>query len=294
MSSSRRKPSRRSWEPSSGPRAPSHGPRAHASGSPDAEHLVPGPRAVAELLAHAPARIEALWLDARREGSELHAQALAAGVAVALVDARELAHRAPDLDCQGVLVRARPPAWRELEDLLDEADAAPEAPGTPASGLEPAVQAAGARRILVALDGVQDPQNLGAIIRSCEFFGVRGLFWPRDRAASVTPAVVRASAGASERLALCRVVNLARALETCRDRGVWVVGMVADGGEPLPRLVAEDRVPDPLVLVMGSEHGGLRRLTRARCDLLATIPGRGGVASLNVSAATAAALALLA
>lgn len=293
MSSSRRKPSRRSWEPSSGPRGPSHGP-SRPSGNPDAEHLVPGPRAVAELLAHAPARIEALWLDARREGSELHAQALAAGVAVALVDARELAHRAPDLDCQGVLVRARPPAWRELEDLLDEADTVPEAPGTTASDLEPAVQAAGARRILVALDGVQDPQNLGAIIRSCEFFGVRGLFWPRDRSASVTPAVVRASAGASERLALCRVVNLARALETCRDRGVWVVGTVADGGEPLPRLVAEDRVPDPLVLVMGSEHGGLRRLTRARCDLLATIPGRGGVASLNVSAATAAALALLA
>lgn len=256
---------------------------------------MPGPRAVAELLAHAPARIEALWLDARREGSELHAQALAAGVAVALVDARELAHRAPDLDCQGVLVRARPPAWRDLEDLLDAVEAEPEGPGTtPASNVERAVQGAGSRRLLVALDGVQDPQNLGAIIRSCEFFGVRGLFWPRDRAATVTPAVVRASAGASERLALCRVVNLARALETCRDRGVWVLGTVADGGEPLPRLVAEDRVPDPLVLVMGSEHGGLRRLTRAHCDLLATIPGRGGVASLNVSAATAAALVLLA
>lgn len=286
--SSRRKPSRNPWTPSPGGRpsaAPGARPGARPSAGADAEHLVPGPRAVAELLAHAPARIEALWLDARREGSELHAQALAAGVPVTVVDARELAHRAPDLDCQGVLVRARPPAWRDLEDLLDAAEA------TEPDG---AIQAAGSRRVLVALDGVQDPQNLGAIIRSCEFFGVLGLFWPRDRAATVTPAVVRASAGASERLPLCRVVNLARALETCRDRGVWVLGTVADGGEPLPRLVAEDRVPDPLVLVMGSEHGGLRRLTRARCDLLATIPGRGGVASLNVSAATAAALALLA
>lgn len=289
MSSSRRKPSRRSWEQGGGPRAQGHGPAgasARLGSNPDVEHLVPGPRAVAELLAHAPARVEVLWLDARREGSELHAQALAAGVAVTLVDARELAQRTPDLDCQGVLVRARPPAWRDLEDLLDETEAAV------AEGA--AQDTAGARRLLVALDGVQDPQNLGAIIRTSEFFGVRGLFWPRDRAATVTPAVVRASAGASERLALCRVVNLARALETCRDRGVWVLGTVAEGGEPLPRLVAEDRVPDPLVLVMGGEHGGLRRLTRARCDLLATIPGRGGVASLNVAAATAAALALLA
>jgi len=242
---------------------------------------VPGPRAVAELLAHAPGRVEGLWLDVRRERSELHAQALAAGVAVTLVEARELAQRAPDLDCQGVLALARPPAWRDLEDLLDAIEAGPREPDA-------------ARRVLVALDGVQDPQNLGAIIRTCEFFGVLGLFWPRDRAATVTPAVVRASAGASERLALGRVVNLARALETCRDRGVWVLGTVADGGEPLPRLVAEDRLPEPLVLVMGGEHGGLRRLTRARCDLLATIPGRGGMASLNVSAATAAALALLA
>lgn len=253
----------------------------------DAEHLVPGPRAVAELVAHAPGRVEALWLDPRREGSELHAQALAAGIAVTLVDARELERRSPDVDCQGVLARARPPAWHELDDLLDQLDAGS---GAEAEGPEPR----SGRRVLVALDGVQDPQNLGAIIRTCEFFGVLGLFWPRDRAATVTPAVVRASAGASERLPLCRVVNLARALETCQGRGVWVLGTVADGGEPLPRLVAEDRVPDPLVVVMGAEHGGLRRLTRARCDLLATIPGRGGVASLNVSAATAAALALLA
>lgn len=242
---------------------------------------MPGPRAVAELLAHAPGRVEALWLDVRREGTELHAQAQAAGVAVTVVDGRELARRAPDFDCQGVLARARPPAFRDLEDLLDAAEAS--APTQPE----------GSRRVLVALDGVQDPQNLGAIMRTCEFFGVVGLFWPRDRSASVTAAVVRASAGASERLALCRVTNLARALETCKDRGVWVLGTVAEGGEPLPRLVAEDRVPDPLVVVMGGEHGGLRRLTRACCDLLATIPGRGGVASLNVAAATAAALALL-
>lgn len=251
-----------------------------------------------ELLVHAPRRIEVLWLDLRREGSDLHVQAQAAGVAVALVESRELARRAPDLDCQGVLARARPPAYHDLEDLieamLEAAQPLPEGRVDEAQSLpEGRVEEAPRRPVLVALDGVQDPQNLGAIIRTCEFFGVMGLFWPRDRAVSVTPAVVRASAGASERLALSRVVNLARALETCRDRGVWVMGTVPEGGEALPRLVAEDRVPSPLVVVMGGEHGGLRRLTRARCDLLATIPGRGGVASLNVSAATAATLALL-
>ncbi len=273
MSSNRRRP---------GDSRSSGRPAARPGTSPD-EHLVPGPRAVVELLLHAPGRVEVLWLDLRREGTELHAQAQAAGVEVALVDGRELARRAPDLDCQGVLARARPPAYHDLEDLIEAA----------VEAVEPEPAEGRARPMLVALDGVQDPQNLGAIIRTCEFFGVMGLFWPRDRAVSVTPSVVRASAGASERLALSRVVNLARALETCRDRGVWVLGTVPEGGEPLPRLVAEDRVPHPLVVVMGGEHGGLRRLTRARCDLLATIPGRGGVASLNVSAATAATLALL-
>ncbi len=252
--------------------------RSKAAAESPPEHLVPGPRAVAELLAHAPARVHTLWLDRRREDGDLHQQAQAVGVRVEVLESRELARRAPTLDCQGVLARSEPPAWQDLEDVVAATVQAP---------------ADGPRRVLVALDGVQDPQNLGAIMRTCEFFGVMGLFWPRDRAAGVTPAVVRASAGASERLPLSRVVNLARALETCQDQGLWVVGTVPQGGTPLPLLLAHDRVPDPLVVVMGGEHGGLRRLTRARCDLLATIDGRGGVASLNVSAATAATLALL-
>ncbi len=246
-----------------------------AEGEGEGPHLVPGPRAVEELLRHAPGRVETLWLDRRREGSPLVALAEAAGVAVTGQDGRALSQRAAGLEAQGVLASARPPSFVDLEDLWA------------------AVEAAAAPRLLVALDGVQDPQNLGAIMRTCEFFGVQGLFWPRDRAAGVTAAVVRASAGASERLPLARVTNLARALAACQERNLWVMGTVPDGGESLPRLVAEDRIPDPLVVVMGGEHGGLRRLTRERCDLLATIEGRGRLSSLNVSAATAVTLGLL-
>ncbi|MEM9458429.1 MAG: 23S rRNA (guanosine(2251)-2'-O)-methyltransferase RlmB, partial [Myxococcota bacterium] len=265
-------------------------------------HQVAGPRAVVELLRHAPGRVQALWMDRRHEDTTLDQLAQTAGVSVQWTSARTLAQRAPALESQGVLAHARPPTLLDFEDVLDRALAplpsgspAPSPAPTPSSSPSesPSPPVAASRRIVVALDGVQDPQNLGAIMRTCEFFGVLALVWPRDRAAGVTPAVVRASAGASERLPLCRVVNLARALEGASERGLWVMGTVPQGGQPLPRMVAEDRIPEPLLVVMGGEHGGLRRLTRARCDLLVTIPGRGGVASLNVSAATAAALACL-
>lgn len=233
-------------------------------------------------------------MDRRHEGTTLDQLARTAGVSVQWTSTRALAQRAPGLESQGVLAHARPPALLDFEEVLDRAmapspDPSPDPSPAPSSSPSPAAS----RRIVVALDGVQDPQNLGAIMRTCEFFGVQALVWPRDRAAGVTPAVVRASAGASERLPLCRVVNLARALEAASEHGLWVVGTVPQGGQPLPRMVAEDRIPEPLLVVMGGEHGGLRRLTRARCDLLVTIPGRGDVASLNVSAATAAALAWL-
>ena len=123
-------------------------------------------------------------------------------------------------------------------------------------------------------------------------FGASGVFWARDRSVAVTPTVVRASAGATERLPLCQVTNLARALAQAKEAGFWVVGTVAEDGADLRRLAA-DGMPDALVVVLGSEGHGLRRLTRDSCDFLATIPGTGGVASLNVSAAAAVTLATL-
>jgi 23S rRNA (guanosine2251-2'-O)-methyltransferase len=233
---------------------------------------VPGERAVVELLRADPRRIRRLHVLATRPPGEIEALAAAAKVAITRASADELAMiLGPEL-ARGVIAVATPPREHDVEDLI---------------ALRPTNP--GRRRVLVALDGVQDPHNLGALIRSAEFFGVLGLFWARDRSAGLSPAVVRASAGASERLPLAQVTNLARALATCKDSGYWILGTVPDGGSPLRTLVAQG-LPDAVVVVLGGEERGLRRLTRENCDFLATIPGAGGVASLNVSAAAAVTL----
>lgn len=238
---------------------------------------MPGERAVRELLEAAPRRVDRVLVDERRPFPELRRLAEAAGVAVEVVSAEVLARRAPGVETRGVLALSRPPAEIPLDAMLSALEE-----GDPQ-----------ARQVVVALDEVADPQNLGAIMRSCEFFGARGLLWTKDRAAQVTPAAVRASAGASERLPLCTVTNLASALRSCKDAGLWVVGTVADEGEPLRSMVEGDRLPSRLVVVMGSEGKGLRRLTREHCDFLVTIDRRGAVGSLNVSAATAVVLSWL-
>jgi 23S rRNA (guanosine2251-2'-O)-methyltransferase len=229
---------------------------------------------VVELVSAAPERIECIWVERGRDCEALGELAARHGIELERVESARLQALAGDVPARGVLAAARPPPLHDLEALLGQLPDAPPA----------------RRPVLVALDGVQDPQNLGAIIRCCDFFGVMGVFWTRDRSAGLGPAMARASAGATERIPLAEVTNLARALAQCRAADVWVVGTVPEGGVSLPELVLQDRLPEPLVVVMGGEHEGLRRLTRDRCDLLTTIPGAGGVASLNVAAATAVAL----
>jgi 23S rRNA (guanosine2251-2'-O)-methyltransferase len=134
----------------------------------------------------------------------------------------------------------------------------------------------------LALDSLQDPQNVGSLLRTAEAVGVHGVIVPERRAVGVTPAVSRASAGAVEHLLVAQVTNLARVLEELKGRGVWVVGV-----EDVP--AAQDyRDVDldmPLVLVVGGEGPGMRRLVMGTCDLLLRIPMRGHVGSLNVSVA---------
>lgn len=149
--------------------------------------------------------------------------------------------------------------------------------------------------LLLVLDGVQDPQNLGALVRSAHVLGAHGVLLPRDRSAKVTATVVKASAGATEHLPIALCTNLARTLDELRERGLWTVGAVAEdeGGEVLPPWRVDLRAATALVL--GAEGKGLRPLTLRGCDLRVAIPmaGRavaGQVGSLNVSAAGAALL----
>lgn len=141
--------------------------------------------------------------------------------------------------------------------------------------------------LIVALDGVTDPRNLGAVIRSAGAFGAHGVLVPERRAAGLTAGAWKASAGAAARLPVARATNLVRTLKAYAAAGLTVVGLTAEGDVPLPEL---EVAVDPIVLVVGSEGGGLSRLVGETCDLTASIPMVGGSESLNAAVAAAVAL----
>ncbi|MBX7194032.1 MAG: 23S rRNA (guanosine(2251)-2'-O)-methyltransferase RlmB [Sandaracinaceae bacterium] len=156
----------------------------------------------------------------------------------------------------------------------------------PYAGLE-VVDALGDDALIVALDEVTDPHNFGAIVRSAVAFGADAIVTLKDRAAPVTPVVVRASAGATEHARIVRVTNLARSLDALRESGRQIVGLAAEGDIDIASLPPADR---GRVIVVGSEGHGLRPLVRKQCDVLARIPMPGTIASLNASVAAGIAL----
>ena len=174
---------------------------------------------------------------------------------------------------QGLALKVPPFAYTELPDLLDTVQKAKTAP------------------LLVAVDGVTDPRNLGAIIRSALAFGAQGVIVPERRAAGVTATTWRTSAGAAARLPVVRVTNLVRTLKQCQTEGMLVAGLDADGDTSLNAL---EQAVDPLVLVVGSEGRGLSRLVGETCDLTVSIPMAEGAESLNASVAAAVTLAEIA
>ncbi len=201
----------------------------------------------------------------------------------------ERGHRASldELRSRGVRIDARPAA--ELDALAD---------GTRHQGLLALageypyasfddVLALADDALIVALDEVTDPHNFGAIVRSAVAFGVDAVITLKDRAAPVTPVVVRASAGATEHARIVRVTNLARSLAALREEGRQIVGLDAEGAVGVGELPPAER---GRVLVVGSEGFGLRPLVRKQCDVLATIPMSGRIASLNASVAAGIAL----
>lgn len=187
------------------------------------------------------------------------------GIPVQPVDPRRLDSLAQGLPHQGVAALTAVQALVGLDDVLEVARRRGEAP------------------FLIVLDGVEDPHNLGAVIRTAEAAGAHGVVIPRRRAAGLTPAVARAAAGATAHLAVAGVGNIAGALGELKKAGVWVVGADPEAAEPYDAGALEP----PIALVVGAEGRGLHRLVRERCDRLVRIPLRGQVRSLNVSVAAA-------
>jgi 23S rRNA (guanosine2251-2'-O)-methyltransferase len=147
---------------------------------------------------------------------------------------------------------------------------------------------------VLALDQVQDPQNLGALLRTAECAGVEGVLIPENRSSAVTPAVCKAAAGAEEYLEIARVTNLVRSLEAFKKQGFWIVGTAAPSAGIKPGSYVQDALnfawPEKTLLVLGAEGGGMRRLTIDTCDFLIHLPLAGKITSLNVAAAGAVCL----
>lgn len=152
--------------------------------------------------------------------------------------------------------------------------------------LDTVVTQAGDRALVLVLDGVQDPHNLGACLRSSDAAGVCAVVVPKDNACSITPVVRKVACGAAENLPVFRVANIARTLEQLQRLGCWVIGLTGEATQGLYDL----DLTGSIVMVMGAEGAGMRRLTKEKCDFLANLPMLGCVESLNVSVATGVAL----
>ncbi len=228
-----------------------------------------GINAVESVLRNVPERVTQLWIGGHgKRLDELARLAEDNGIRIQRAQQAALDKLAGDTDHQGVVAEMQP------AEPLVEAD------------LDRLVEQAGSACLLLVLDQVQDPHNLGACMRSAAAAGATALVVPRDRAVGMTPAVRRAAAGAAEIVPLVQVPNLARALERVARAGVWCTGLAGDGSQSLH----EVSLTGPAALVLGGEESGLRQLTRKRCDVLARIPMADAVESLNVSVAAGIAL----
>lgn len=230
-----------------------------------------GLHAVRALLERDPKRIQRLWVQAGRADERLQSlldRAAQAGIPVERIPRRELDQRTREARHQGVLAEIAEVAPLVEADLGAFLGKLREPP------------------LLLVLDGVQDPHNLGACLRSADAAGVHAVIVPRDRSVGLNATVRKVACGAAETVPLVTVTNLARALRGLREAGVWIHGAA---GEATASLYDQD-LRGPAALVLGGEGKGLRRLTRDHCDRLFAIPMVGTVESLNVSVATGVAL----
>ncbi|GFE90877.1 23S rRNA (guanosine(2251)-2'-O)-methyltransferase RlmB [Steroidobacter agaridevorans] len=226
-----------------------------------------GLHAVRTLLQQRPERAALLILQKGRDDAriaEVLKLAQAKGIKIEMRDGKELDRIAGDERHQGACLQIRSVGVLgegALDDLLDSLTAPP---------------------LLLVLDGVQDPHNLGACLRTADAAGVAAVIVPKDRAAGLSATVRKVASGAAETVPLIQVTNLARTLRWLKEREIWIVGT----DDQAPHSLYASKLTGPLAVVLGAEGTGLRRLTRENCDALVSIPMRGVVESLNVSVAT--------
>lgn len=226
-----------------------------------------GVHAVQSLLETHPERIIKIQVLLNREDKKLQAILAAAktvGVRIELRERRVLDELAKGGVHQGVIAECKAAPMlseNDLETLLDTIDHDP---------------------LLLVLDGVTDPHNLGAVLRTADAAGVDAVIAPKDRSALLNPTVRKVACGAAERVPFFAITNLARCLRSLKERNVWIVGTAGE----VEHTIYDKKFVGPLAIVMGAEGEGMRRLTREHCDELVQIPMFGSVSSLNVSVAT--------
>jgi len=232
---------------------------------------IAGINAVASSLEHDAEHVREVLIEAGQRNPrlvEIEERARQLEIPVRKVNAQAIGGVAGDLRHQGVVARyeaAKPTSESELPAIIE---------------------AAGGKALLLVLDGVQDPHNLGACLRSAAAAGVHAVIIPKDKAAPVNATVRKTSAGAADRIPVISVTNLARTLRTIKDAGVWVYGLDGEAPDSLYGVDLQGNV----ALVLGGEGEGMRRLTREHCDALVRIPMPGEMESLNVSVAAGIAL----
>jgi len=190
------------------------------------------------------------------------------GIKCRMVEKGEIERLAQTSHHQGVIGILAEFRYAEIEDIISK------------------WKSSGEKAFILILDCIQDPQNFGSLIRTANAAGVHGIIIPKDRAAEVTPAVVKASAGAVEHTLICRVTNIVNAIKMLKEAGIWVVGIEAESKQDI---YSFDMDTD-LAIVIGSEGKGIRRLVKEKCDACLSIPMKGDISSLNASVAGGIAL----
>ena len=225
-----------------------------------------GLHAMESVLSREPERVIEMFVLKGRDDERLTQvvnQARRFGIAIQFCQRRALDDKVNGEQHQGIVARAKPGRQYDEKDLQDLLDGQPQG-------------------FYLVLDGVTDPHNLGACLRSADAAGVTALIVPKDKSANLTPTARKVACGAAETVPLIQVTNLARTLRTMQESGIWVVGTAGEAEQ----MLFDCKLTGPMAIVMGAEGKGMRRLTRETCDELVKLPMAGSVSSLNVSVAT--------